>query len=260
MNYFKIYAAIISIAECENRVKYKLNDIRYKYYEKHHILPKCMGGGEEKSNKVLLTAKEHFICHLLLCEMFPKEIGLTYAIWKFCYNQRNLKISSKLYERIKTIISLNMSENNPCGVDEHNSNYGNKWTQQQRDSLSKKMIELGHSKGDKNYFYGKHFFGINRSDKSGKNNPNYGNKLSQQQKDNHSKFMKGRFVGKDNPNYGNGDKIKGDKNPNIDGRHSIGKKNGMFGKVVLTNGTIRIVQCKDSPYPDGFRNLQQKVK
>lgn len=46
---------------------YSLNRQKKKgiYYESHHIIPKSMGGKEE----VLLTAKEHFICHLLLCKM-----------------------------------------------------------------------------------------------------------------------------------------------------------------------------------------------
>jgi hypothetical protein len=36
------------------------------YIEKHHILPKSMGGVEDKSNIIHLTAKEHFIAHHIL--------------------------------------------------------------------------------------------------------------------------------------------------------------------------------------------------
>jgi hypothetical protein len=39
------------------------------YSEKHHILPKCMGGTDESSNIVSLTAREHFIAHILLAKM-----------------------------------------------------------------------------------------------------------------------------------------------------------------------------------------------
>lgn len=31
----------------------------YIYYEKHHILPRCLGGKNYNSNLVLLTPKEH---------------------------------------------------------------------------------------------------------------------------------------------------------------------------------------------------------
>lgn len=39
------------------------------YYETHHIIPRCLGGNNSKSNLVKLTAKEHFVCHRLLVYM-----------------------------------------------------------------------------------------------------------------------------------------------------------------------------------------------
>lgn len=39
------------------------------YCEKHHIIPKSLNGSDLKENLVLLTPKEHFICHLLLPKM-----------------------------------------------------------------------------------------------------------------------------------------------------------------------------------------------
>jgi hypothetical protein len=39
------------------------------YIEKHHIVPRSLGGNNAKSNIVNLTAREHFICHLLLTKM-----------------------------------------------------------------------------------------------------------------------------------------------------------------------------------------------
>ena len=38
------------------------------YKEKHHILPRCLGGKDNKDNIVELTAKEHFMVHMLLCK------------------------------------------------------------------------------------------------------------------------------------------------------------------------------------------------
>jgi hypothetical protein len=58
--YTNWYYSIINNAKLQLRKK--KNGI---YYESHHIIPKSMGGIEE----VLLTAKEHFICHILLCKM-----------------------------------------------------------------------------------------------------------------------------------------------------------------------------------------------
>jgi len=40
-----------------------------QYVERHHIVPLCAGGNDVAENMVDLTAREHFICHLLLTKM-----------------------------------------------------------------------------------------------------------------------------------------------------------------------------------------------
>jgi hypothetical protein len=59
--YTKCYNRIIERAQLYHRTKKKDT-----YFESHHILPKSLGGIDSSDNKILLTAKEHFICHLLL--------------------------------------------------------------------------------------------------------------------------------------------------------------------------------------------------
>ena len=44
------------------------------YTEKHHIIPRSLGGNNSKLNLVKLTAKEHFICHLLLTKMLNGKL------------------------------------------------------------------------------------------------------------------------------------------------------------------------------------------
>lgn len=39
------------------------------YSEQHHILPRCLGGNNAASNLVRLSAKQHYVCHLLLTKM-----------------------------------------------------------------------------------------------------------------------------------------------------------------------------------------------
>lgn len=48
-------------------------------YEEHHIIPRCMGGTDEKENLVLLTIKEHFRAHVLLSNMYPSNGKLALA-------------------------------------------------------------------------------------------------------------------------------------------------------------------------------------
>lgn len=38
-------------------------------YESHHILPKCLGGGDDPTNRTNVTTREHFICHWLLTKI-----------------------------------------------------------------------------------------------------------------------------------------------------------------------------------------------
>lgn len=59
-----------------------------KYWEGHHIIPKCLGGlgnaRQRHSNIVRLTAAEHFTAHKLLVELFPDNHKLAYAFWAMC--------------------------------------------------------------------------------------------------------------------------------------------------------------------------------
>ncbi len=43
-------------------------------YEKHHVIPKCMGGTDDPENIVKLTLREHFICHKLLIRMTEGDV------------------------------------------------------------------------------------------------------------------------------------------------------------------------------------------
>jgi hypothetical protein len=50
------------------------------YVERHHILPRCMGGGDEDENIAILTPEEHYIAHLLLMHIYPEVYKLHLAI------------------------------------------------------------------------------------------------------------------------------------------------------------------------------------
>lgn len=58
--YTKTYEAIIA--------KARLRHVQTGYTEKHHVIPKSLGGGNGY-NLVRLTVREHFICHWLLIRM-----------------------------------------------------------------------------------------------------------------------------------------------------------------------------------------------
>ena len=85
------------------------------YKEKHHILPRCLGGNNKKENLVELTAKEHFIIHMLLCKFTTgrTQEKMIYASWlmsQYKRNGRNYKVNSILYESLKIKRSLLISK------------------------------------------------------------------------------------------------------------------------------------------------------
>jgi len=97
MEYKKVYNQIIERA--------KNREIE-GYTEKHHIIPKCQGGNDVNVNLVKLTAREHFLCHRLLCEIYPNNRDLWYALFLMSINKNKLplqryKLTSREYERIK---------------------------------------------------------------------------------------------------------------------------------------------------------------
>jgi hypothetical protein len=81
------------------------------YTEQHHVIPKCLGGRNNKSNLINLSAKQHFLCHLLLIKMTEGEARkkLTYAAFAMCRrankSQQRMKITGRTYERLRHQVS-----------------------------------------------------------------------------------------------------------------------------------------------------------
>ena len=74
MNYIKIYNNLVSNKTHRKKGK----DV---YYESHHIIPKSLGGDNEKSNLVLLTSREHFVAHRLLTKIYPNSWKMKFALF-----------------------------------------------------------------------------------------------------------------------------------------------------------------------------------
>lgn len=72
MNYAKHYEKLIQ------RARERVID---GYIERHHIVPRSMGGSNAKANIVRLTPEEHFLAHLLLVKMHPERPALMGALF-----------------------------------------------------------------------------------------------------------------------------------------------------------------------------------
>jgi len=191
MNYKKIYKDLVTSRK--NRMI-----IEGEYYEKHHIIPKCVGSKDK--SLVNLTAREHFIAHWLLTKMFMDEIItrkmlFAFGIMRLNGNGQGRNLSSWQFEKARKAFSKVMTGKS-------NPNYGKKFSNETRKKMSKikkgrgnpmygkhhtektkKKLRL-HSTGKKHSEETKRKISENHADFSGKNNPMYG------------------ILGKDHPLYG----------------------------------------------------------
>lgn len=131
------------------------NRVLTGYKEKHHILPRCLGGKDNQENLVELTAREHFIVHMLLCKFTvgQAKYKMAYAFHAMCklknkYHNRKYITNSKLAEKFR--IQFNkalIGRKLPEYVKEKIANslkgeksfwYGKQHTQETKDKMSKK--------------------------------------------------------------------------------------------------------------------------
>jgi len=131
MNYEKIYSDLINKAKSSNRNK------KEGVYEKHHIIPKCLGGGNNKENLVLLTPREHFIAHSLLIKFHSgkEKAKLSFSLFQMCRKNSQHKriISARQFELAKKLMSENCRGENATF-------YGRKHTDEAKLKMSKRMM------------------------------------------------------------------------------------------------------------------------
>lgn len=54
--------------------------VLHGYSERHHIVPRCIGGSNKQTNIVILTAREHYVAHQLLAKMYPNSMPLNSTV------------------------------------------------------------------------------------------------------------------------------------------------------------------------------------
>ena len=77
------------------------------YTEKHHVIPKSLGGSDCNDNIVKLTAREHFICHWLLVKITTgnDRYKMSHAFWRLVNCSPRYKITSRAYQSAKVAVS-----------------------------------------------------------------------------------------------------------------------------------------------------------
>ena len=116
--YMKLYFKLVEVED---------NDM---YTEKHHVIPRCLGGSNDTSNLVSLSARKHFLCHYLLIKMVPVKSP---EFWKLikAFNMMNSAsdnqeryLNSRLYEKNRKLFAESMSI---LQQGKNNSQYGTVW-------------------------------------------------------------------------------------------------------------------------------------
>ncbi|HFL2187057.1 TPA: NUMOD3 domain-containing DNA-binding protein [Pseudomonas putida] len=105
MDYAKIYAALIGSAKARGLNKSKVEG----YFETHHVIPRCMGGSDELANLVMLTAREHYMAHMLLWKMHPAVAGVRSAAMMMS-NRAVCKVNSHIYAKLRAEFANNLPE------------------------------------------------------------------------------------------------------------------------------------------------------
>ena len=80
------------------------------YIERHHIIPRSLGGSNCLNNIAILTAREHYICHLLLARFTTgiaqkKMAHAAFMLTRSSKNQYRYKITARWYQILKEDMS-----------------------------------------------------------------------------------------------------------------------------------------------------------
>lgn len=209
-----------------------------EYHERHHILPKCIGGTDDEENLIDLFAREHYIAHKLLALENPENYSLLYAwnMMSHCVNSKNNnreKVNEEQYELLRKNFREASSKINKGKIltEEHKrkigeSNKGKIVSEETKEKMRKNHADYSNGKHP---MYGKHHTEQSKRNMSaGQQNRSKqwrqrqseaqkGKKHTQEWKD----MMSERNKGENNPNYGN-HKLKGnspnDKKVYCDGK------------------------------------------
>jgi len=152
MNYKSIHDKLIDRA--------KNRDILInEYYENHHILPRCMGGSDDKINLVKLTGREHYIVHWLLAKIYPDNEKLICAAFYMSCNRWGRRYNSKTFSYVRKKHIKVISERQKLRIGKLNSFFGKQHKQEFKDKLSKERRGTW-TQGSNNSMFNKSIYDI----------------------------------------------------------------------------------------------------
>lgn len=126
MNYYRIYNSLIDRAKAREITG---------YCEKHHVVPRCLGGTDTQENLVKLTPEEHYLAHQLLVKIHPDNHALAKAAAMMIPNRPTNKMYGWIRRRFSIAKSVEQSG-------EGNSQFGTRWIHNPVTKENKKIKSL----------------------------------------------------------------------------------------------------------------------
>ena len=167
-----------------------------EYYEKHHIVPKCLGGTNSRDNLIDLYAREHFVAHRLLALENPENNGLAHA-WTLMSRINNhdgkYEVTPEEYEEArKKYITLMKGKS---FSEEHRMKIG----KANKGRIVPEDARSAVAKANANRIWSKESRQKLSNSMSGENHPLYGKHHTEEAKRKMSESQKGLFTGEKNP-------------------------------------------------------------
>ena len=123
MDYQKIYRSLVERARTR---------ILNEFTETHHVIPRCLGGSNDKTNLVKLTPEEHYVAHQLLVKIYPGNHALAKAAAMMIPNRPSNKMYGWIRRRFAIAKSIEQSGKG-------NSQFGSKWVHNPLTKENKKI-------------------------------------------------------------------------------------------------------------------------
>ena len=254
-----------------------------EYHETHHIIPKCMGGSNDKENLIDLFAREHFEAHRLLALENPKNYKLVSAFSMMAFpktKNHDRELTAEEYEEARILFGqLHSGENHPLfgkrGKDA--PMYGKHHTEESKKKMKENHADIS---GENHPMYGKHHsdetkqkISENHADFKGENSVWYGKHHTEETKKKISESRKGVMVGEKNHNYGKHlsddtrkkisesliGKFKGDKSPNAKFVVQCDKDNNIIYIWSCMSNVKRTLNINNSHISDCCKGKRQTV-
>lgn len=175
------------------------------YVETHHVVPRSISGEKpNEGDRVCLTAREHFVAHMLLSKMFEdnkSKYKMVWALHRLVNGNDNIYCkSSQIYAQLR--------ESARQAASIRSKKYWEQFTKEERSAM-----------------------------RSGEKNGRYGKEVSQSTRELIGNANRGKLAGDKHPlfNKGHTEESKKKMSANRIGK-TVGVKNGMYGKVGRATG------------------------